>query len=115
MTVSIIAACLPTLAPVLTSKVYSSLAERLSSLSFLFRRTGSQGSANRGKSSSKAEAGFQRFGSLEHNKHGSGNLPVLRDVSTDAGHDWDYENSDLSKTDIELGQIGRSAALGTTK
>jgi hypothetical protein len=115
MTVSIIAACLPTLAPILTSRVYTSFAERLSSLSYLFRTTRSQGSANRSKGSNNTEAKFQRFGSYEHKKHGSEDVSVIRDASTDAGHDWDDGSSHLDTTDIELGPVGRNHGFTSTK
>jgi hypothetical protein len=108
MTVSIIAACLPTLAPILTSKVYGRITEKLYSFSSLLRRSETRNTKDSSRGSSKPSTGFRRFGSGD--KFGSGEIPVVRQGSLEDGPTWSDGNSQLyddqvDTTDIELAQV----------
>ncbi|KAF2648227.1 hypothetical protein K491DRAFT_784220 [Lophiostoma macrostomum CBS 122681] len=108
MTVSIIAACLPTLAPIVTSRVYSRITEKLYSLSSLLRRSETRNTKDISEPSSKRSGGFQRFGSGD--KFGSGEIPVVRQGCLEDEHAWSDVHSHhyddrFDGTDIELAQV----------
>jgi hypothetical protein len=119
MTVSIIAACLPTLAPLLTERVYGRFLEKIYSFSSSRRRTGAQNTTDRSKSSSKPSGYFTKFGSGDNDKFGSGEIPVIRDGDfSEDGHMW-LRNSQLDEhidtTDIELARVKGNYAIVTAK